>query len=300
MATAASARTLELLLVDKYTDVAAVTILIWDYILTFQSEVSLIWPSQWSSMKLLFFLTRYMPIIDTSLILFFQFKPFPTVHECEVTYSIAGWFIVIGIMIAEIILVVRTWAIWGRPRKMGTCMVIISVAFTIPLLYIESVYLSSITFFPNHTTSRGCIPGSGNAIIAIDFILEIAFELLFLILTLFIWIQHYRGANGGGFVSVLYRDGIFFYIYLLGCSIANFTVVVTAPRDSAAILASLQRILHSCLSARVLLNIRDTHKNSIDGLLSSDFDFATEELMPIDFQDGTSLPTAVGDPSQHV
>ena len=38
---------------------------IWDYILTFQMEVDLVWKSKWTLMKGLYLFQRYLPFIDT-------------------------------------------------------------------------------------------------------------------------------------------------------------------------------------------------------------------------------------------
>jgi hypothetical protein len=42
---------------------------VYDYMLTFKDEVRLVWPSRWSIGKVLFFLTRYPPFIDMTLVL---------------------------------------------------------------------------------------------------------------------------------------------------------------------------------------------------------------------------------------
>jgi hypothetical protein len=50
--------------------VAATTIFIWDYILSFRMEVELVWKSRWSFMKGLYFLQCYLPFIDTAFTVF--------------------------------------------------------------------------------------------------------------------------------------------------------------------------------------------------------------------------------------
>ena len=37
---------------------------LWDYILTFQMEVDLVWKSKWNFMKGLYFFQRYLPFVD--------------------------------------------------------------------------------------------------------------------------------------------------------------------------------------------------------------------------------------------
>jgi len=37
---------------------------LWDYILTFEMEVNLVWKSKWNSMKGLYFFQRYLPFVE--------------------------------------------------------------------------------------------------------------------------------------------------------------------------------------------------------------------------------------------
>ena len=49
---------------------------IYDYLLTFNAERTLIWPSSWSITKVLFLLTRYAPFIDITIILWRAYPSF--------------------------------------------------------------------------------------------------------------------------------------------------------------------------------------------------------------------------------
>lgn len=42
----------------------------YDYLLTFEQEVSLIWPSPWNVVKILFLTTRYTPFVGAGAILY--------------------------------------------------------------------------------------------------------------------------------------------------------------------------------------------------------------------------------------
>jgi len=65
--------------------VIASTIYIWDYILTFNMEVDLVWKSRWTLMKALYLFQRYLPFIEAAITLYrrselftilFHSKPF--------------------------------------------------------------------------------------------------------------------------------------------------------------------------------------------------------------------------------
>ena len=47
-----------------------ISLQVYDYFLTLSREVELIWPSNWNFVKYLFFLTRYLPFLDVSVVLY--------------------------------------------------------------------------------------------------------------------------------------------------------------------------------------------------------------------------------------
>jgi Family of unknown function (DUF6533) len=54
------------------TTVVASTMSIWDYILTFRTEVDLVWKSKWNFMKGLYLFQRYLPFIDNIWLVFYR------------------------------------------------------------------------------------------------------------------------------------------------------------------------------------------------------------------------------------
>ncbi|EJC97414.1 uncharacterized protein FOMMEDRAFT_32510, partial [Fomitiporia mediterranea MF3/22] len=64
---------------------------VYNYILTFKDEHTLVWPKRWSLLKVLFFLVYYLPFVDLTIIivslLFLQSKPFsdPTFNSVILT-----------------------------------------------------------------------------------------------------------------------------------------------------------------------------------------------------------------------
>jgi len=97
-------------------DFASMAVLIYDYFLTLDAETRFVWRSSWNIGKVLFILTRYTAFLDTSIVLFVATYQPKSLDICPPLYGIAGWMEVIGITIAEIILVLRTWVIWDRSR----------------------------------------------------------------------------------------------------------------------------------------------------------------------------------------
>jgi len=252
-----SIATLEWMRIETYTNVAAATILAYDCVLTLHTEATLIWPSKFNFVKALFFLTRYMAFIDVSIVLYYQLTPRIDITSCNLAYSISGWFIIVGIIIAEMILIVRTWAIWGMKKMVAFGLGIFFLIACIPALVIEAIFLKSIEFSPlSDPRTPGCLVVAGSPILGIDFIIIIVFETLVLALTLVKGVQYFRVSSSHTFLSILYRDGILFYVYLLAISATNLIVILATPRGLSSTLALIQRVLHSCFSSRLLINLR--------------------------------------------
>ncbi|TCD65722.1 hypothetical protein EIP91_002298, partial [Steccherinum ochraceum] len=153
--------------------------------------------------------------------------------------------IVAGIIVAEGILMIRTWAIWNRGKRMAAALVALSVVAIVTACVIEGVYLKTLAFasFPGPDTP-GCLLIGGNPTIGVNFIIIILVETVVLILTLTGGIQRFRfSGRRQGLASILYRDGILFYVYLFGISLINFIVILTVPSYSGDILTGLVDIL---------------------------------------------------------
>ncbi|THH27213.1 hypothetical protein EUX98_g6975 [Antrodiella citrinella] len=217
--------------VKTYLRFAATSVLVYDYLLTLDYEVNLMWPSRLSIIKLLYFYTRYSAFFDVGMIVYYQMKTDLSAVECKRIYMIASWLVVAGIIVAEVILMVRTWALWERGKRIGIFLVALSTAAIVVASVIEGLYLKTLAFtsFPGSETP-GCLLIGGNPTIGVNFIIIILVETAVLILTVTAGVQRFRFARGSqGLASKLHHDGIMFYIFLFAISLANFVVVLTIP-----------------------------------------------------------------------
>jgi len=231
-------------------------VLVYDYLLTIEREARLVWPVPWNIGKVLYFLTRYPVFADTFMVLYHQFAILDPA-TCDALYKTIGFLLGVGTLIAESILAVRTWVIWHRDRRVAIGLCAALILFWIPVFYFLQVALYSLVFTtPPSPNLPGCFLLKQKNILFAVFVLVMVFETLILALTLLKGLEHFRGTNST-LISVLYRDGIMNYIYLCVLSIVNVVVLLTAPHGYSTLLTALQRALHSILSARILLHLRE-------------------------------------------
>jgi len=238
----------------KDTTWAAVTVLCYDYLLTFNDERSLVWSSKWSIAKILFLLTRYSPFIDIILAIELETGTFRSAKTCHALYLTATVVEVLGISIAEAILILRTWALWDRSRPIIISLsagLTVAIALSVAML---SLFLSSITFIVEEDI---CILTEASKAFAVAFVFVavLLFETTVLILTAIKAWHHLRHTHSD-LATVIYRDGLCFFLFINLFSIANVLVLTNSAHVSPDLMLTLQRVMHSILSGRLLINMR--------------------------------------------
>ncbi|KAF7355823.1 hypothetical protein MVEN_00910500 [Mycena venus] len=168
---------------------------------------------------------------------------------------------VFGIAIGELILVARTYALSGRDR---TVLVILSIIYMIEALatvVLIGLFLRSMTFGPPFLTAiQGCNETGGTFIlIGLCFIIVLLNETVLMSYTLWLGYNKYRHFHNP-FIVTLYRDGITYFVFLFLDSAANFAILLVRAGELQSLLSTFLLVMHSVLSSRVLLNVRDVER----------------------------------------
>ncbi|TCD65712.1 hypothetical protein EIP91_002288 [Steccherinum ochraceum] len=250
--------------VGMYASAVPLTLAVYDYALTLPSEVKYIWPSRMSVMKILYFMTKYLAFFDTPVAVYYHVTPGLTQHECKVSLSIVNWILVIAVVTAEAIMMIRTWVVWERSERVGVILGTTLLVGMLAGLLMEGLFTRSLTFvsFP-FPSQPSCFLLSGDRLIVINPAIVIVMETAVFLLTLIKAIREYQFRRLVGshrtkdLIYVFYRDGLSSYVYLIVFSLLNFILIVALPAYGTDLAVGIQRILHSCISARVLINLRE-------------------------------------------
>ncbi|KAF9448157.1 hypothetical protein P691DRAFT_801270 [Macrolepiota fuliginosa MF-IS2] len=228
-----------------------------DWLLTFELEVSLIWKARWNTSKILYLLARYLPFIDTSVVMYHQFGNALPVTVCKITYEYAAWMFIVGMACAELILTLRTWAVWEKDKRLTYGLPVLFGATWMTGFFIMGFYLRSTIHQASPVPQvLGCIVRDTSAILSACYILLMAYDACILFLMIIRGISVFRSGGDSRFMRVVYRDGIIYYIYLFGLSLFNTVVILKLPSDYVNLLVMVERVMHSVLACRVILHIR--------------------------------------------
>ncbi|KAK7034026.1 hypothetical protein VNI00_012457 [Paramarasmius palmivorus] len=238
---------------------ASVTILIFDYLLTISREIDLVWiGSPWNFGRILFFLTRYTPFIGGFLTLYVDVIRDAGLARCARLTQSAVYFTLADIIIAEVILTVRVWAIWNGNRKVKVFLFAVAASLaSVAISKIAKVEVAQNTFGEDlHTVYGVCPPyfASTNAL-SVCYMVLVSYESVILTLTVIKAAGHY-GAGTSSFIRIFFRDGISYNFFILACSVANIIVRYKTTSEFVNLLTSMQPVIHSVLTSRMLLHLR--------------------------------------------
>ncbi|TDL19812.1 hypothetical protein BD410DRAFT_791697 [Rickenella mellea] len=228
--------------------ISAMVALLYDVVLSFPDEVQYIWraPSSWG--KMLYFTSRYpIPVMYIlweicAFMLFFM------------TWSL--WMITFPL---QIVLGLRTIAIWERDRLVTALVVLGTVAYNTTLLI--SSLLSSKSYRCLLGSLLGCYSGDfgfSTTLIKLTYSALMAYEGMLFILISIKAIQGGR-VGRGRLIVILLRDGAIYYAVIFAFSIANVALAnfISLTRIMlAGSLAPAMLAAQSIGACHIILNLR--------------------------------------------
>jgi len=251
----------------NYANLAAVTILAYDTLLSIDDEITHVWRSKWTFMKFMYIASKYLAFLDGSLILLVYFDSNMGSSTCSTIYSATTYIIVAGVVLTEIILLLRTYALWGLSRYVLWYIAVFDIGCVI-LAVIKlrsSMNVNNVRYVPSPIpTIRHCFPvfGDKRDEVYIDFMCVMAAELNVLLLTLWRGVRHWK-RSGNQLVRIFYRDGVIYLVSLVVISSINVVInVIDDLNFYYNVMLESQRIAHAVLSAHLILNVRKLKERS--------------------------------------
>ncbi|KAA1476605.1 hypothetical protein DENSPDRAFT_874728 [Dentipellis sp. KUC8613] len=230
----------------------------YDFVLNLSDEVDLVWRSRWNTVKILYLLNRYFAFVNIVIGVYQEVGYHMSSSRCHSLYTATAWVIAYGIGISEMVLIFRTWALWGKHNRLACTIVILFVVCWVVLsIYVEE-FTRSLVFVQINTISpglRGCFIVKASKVLCVCWSIALAYETLIVGLTLIKAFQNFRHSTSLLLLTI-YRDGVLSYISLLVSSIANVLVIRLAPPGYMNLLFGIQHALHIVLTSRLILNIR--------------------------------------------
>jgi len=243
---------------SAYVTFACGTVLTHDTLTNLDFEVKYIWKAKLSVIKVLYLLTRYMAYINVVLALwYFTFGHNLTPRMCENAATAVYWLDAIGICLSEIMVATRTWAIWGRNRKIAVGMVCLYLGCVAGGVYTIYMFFQSAIITSNPGLP-GCFVEGSSLMMKLSWVMMLIGNSALLVLLL---IESYLVYKETRSFPALYKtvisDGVLYFVLL---SVLVILVIVPIPSgfdfNMTAILSVPGRILYSVLTTHFILHVK--------------------------------------------
>ncbi|TFK70879.1 hypothetical protein BDN72DRAFT_500226 [Pluteus cervinus] len=251
--------------IARLFNMAAITIFIYDYLLTVEREITLIWPSKWSFLKVAFLVQRYLPFFDTlSWIIRQSLTGVPT-PQCVAHYYATTIMLGVGIIISEVVLTLRVWSVYDNSRRLGRFFIGFYAIIAVTIGVSKVLYLISVSADTLPIPRISCMIHGDKYPFAATWIALALCNIVMFILMVVPAISNKKKGEGSILLKVIFRDGITYYFCLMIMSVVNVVFVLSFPPILGfSVMVSLERFTHSMMTSRVVIHIREeAHKTQL-------------------------------------
>ncbi|EGO19119.1 hypothetical protein SERLADRAFT_418708 [Serpula lacrymans var. lacrymans S7.9] len=226
--------------VTQYFNVAGLVILIYDYCITLGAEVLWIWGRRWDITRVTFTVARYLAFLGAILTVYSAVTT--RTGNCSPFSDVNNVIHIFAIVAAEGLLIQRTYRFWNGSKRLLVWL----LGFTVILIVIVVVVPNLVHISHIYSDPGGCIfVGNRTDIIMYGALLLYQFILICLIIC-------------SPMTMNIYRDTLMYIACITSITIINTGVVASVPAGYISMFATLQMVLHSVLSSRILFNLRQT------------------------------------------
>ncbi|KIK63031.1 hypothetical protein GYMLUDRAFT_41332 [Collybiopsis luxurians FD-317 M1] len=254
-----------------YVGLMQFVILVYDWLLTLDQEVELIWrrPSKTRLPVILFLFNRYLTLLGNIpvFVLFFWSKPVnpqnPQLGSRHFDFYLQTFLVLVQLNIT-VLFIIRVTALYGGSRWIKLSLIVLGLGMTCnaivhlaladrqPLAHIESPSVSDqIGNVPIFTASQG---------LHLTYVWTGAFifDLCTFCLTIWRTMNISRGNHiQGGIGTVIMRDGLMYFGIITLVTLGNVIVFLLGTELLKGLFTDLSSVLSSILMSHMILNLRE-------------------------------------------
>lgn len=246
--------------IARFTSGAAVTLVLYDYILMFEKERRTMYRSKWTIPKFLFIFVRVItpPGVIFGTIQRVDFRSPMSNERCVLAVNLLTYAMLTSIFAAHGLFTFRLIALYRSKRYM-TWFITIFYAVTYLCTFgltIASVSLAKYQPFYSEPF-KSCVALGTSALLPPIWYAPVAYETFLFGLTAYrAWVDAKVISGQSAPVLVLfYRDGIIAFLVMTGARVWNIYIYITQPGSSYYIGTMLLWAMNTVLTTRVYMNL---------------------------------------------
>jgi len=211
----------------------------------------------------LFFAARYPPAVEGIFWLVYMIDVQSSEPFCKFEAYLAIWGTLIFLIPLQIIIIMRTMALWDKRRSITILVVTVAIAADITILVTLSRIMRAFTFqmIPLITPLLGCnsgLIGLSPTITIPSWVAVIVFDTVIFVLTLISAVHKFKYGRTR-LLTILVRDGFMYYLVMLSLGVVNLLLLVALPFSRGGLSTMFTPVLRasfSIIGSRIMLNLR--------------------------------------------
>ncbi|PAV15168.1 hypothetical protein PNOK_0892900 [Pyrrhoderma noxium] len=266
----------------KYLAVACFGLLVYEYFITLEQEIKLFWRPNITITRVLFFMNRYLPLINSIVVMSWFFRPLPS-HDvrhiqlvsecisdnvkscyCYGTMVSTATFTIFEVIIMQAILVARVIHLWTWNQAVQRFVLLFFLVCIMAVTTIFGYVMKDTGSIVLPLPLKGCFDvslGPNSHLYWAMLVPTFVLETVLVVLTVFRIVRPLQRSDyKNKLLSCLLRDGCVFYGCVCAC--VGFGVVGSALWDKPkvaypAIFSGFLPIVLSICASRLLFNLHE-------------------------------------------
>ncbi|KAJ7289275.1 hypothetical protein C8J57DRAFT_1277203 [Mycena rebaudengoi] len=246
----------------NYLAVAAISILVADYLSTVNQEINFVWRKPWSFPNVLYLWNRYIPLITVIACMTFMFSEIKSDNVCRSFIVAEGLVSTVLIGSFDFMLTLRVWILYGKSRRMAWMLfplLVVEMGFMLVILLLPATYLSD--FVHAGPILPGCYfttPAMRGPYFSFFAVPPLVVTFIMFILTVYQCSKTLLTAKGISmpFMTLFLRDGVMWFLVVFAVAGAQMIIWAKGRATLTQVLILPSLTLYSMVSSRVLLNIK--------------------------------------------
>ncbi|KAI8986735.1 hypothetical protein BD414DRAFT_529044 [Trametes punicea] len=279
--------------IHNYLHLAGVVVLYYDYFLTFGEEYYRVWKNPRTISSILFFVNRYLPVLGDVAVNTGNFYIFSNEHSCRQYAFFRQLLLVINQVVVCFILFLRTYALYGRDRRI--LVLVVGVGATL-----LGVCCWSIVGQHQGVELRGGCHLKADHMTAVR--LAVSWESLFLfdllIFTLTVCktfkerFKHRITSGRHDIISLILRDGAMYFAVMASVNFLNTLTFYFLEPLLRGCLSTFASSVSVTMMSRLMLNLHGSALGRAATDSSSGYPTTSENVTPMFFTSRISMPAA--------
>lgn len=244
----------------RYLTSAGLVVLLYDHLLTFSTEVELIWAAHWSVPKAFFLLLRYIVppsvIIHTHLLSGIANSHFSSIF-CVIWYDISMYLGQISVTISNFLVLLHLWNLWERPPLFICCTLALFTLTTIASIVCTTfVVLATSHDVYYDQALRTCALRARDRM-PLLWAPCMAFEIVAFSTMVYNALSRPRSLHTD-VGRILYRDGVAYFLILFSLRLMNLLLAALAPVSLVLLGVFFIWSSTTVTVTRLILNLRES------------------------------------------